>query len=105
MRMTLSSPTAYVMFDSCGRPSRLMVVSTPSRCDRARPRASERSMPSAKHVGHEVDQETGHAADDGPVDADELQVAAEQELELVGRLVGVPAGDGRRDQRRDLVTM
>lgn len=37
---------------------------------------------SLDHVADEVDGEADEAADDGSVDADELQIGAEQELEL-----------------------
>jgi arginine deiminase len=43
------------------------------------------------------------AADHGPVDPDELQVAAQQQLELARRLGGVPALDGPGDQAGELV--
>src|SRR5687767_10126408 len=97
------------MFESCGRPSALRVVRTPSRCWAACSRAVARSMPgsyaSAQDEGGAVDGEAGEAADDGAVDADELEVPTEERLELVGGLGRVPAGDGGRDERGDLVAV
>src|SRR5690606_4951223 len=44
-----------------------------------------------------VEQQADEAADDGAVDADELEVAAEQHLELAGHDAGVPPLHGRPD--------
>src|SRR5690349_24709525 len=44
MRIVPAASTAYTMFDSCGRPSRRIVVSTPSRPPRTNSIAWSRSM-------------------------------------------------------------
>ena len=51
-----------------------------------------------------MDHEAGEAADDGAVDADVLQVAADLEFDAVAGLVGVPTLDGRGDEVGDLGT-
>jgi hypothetical protein len=50
-----------------------------------------------------VQGEPDPGPDDGAVDADELQVAAEEQLQLTRRLGGVPALDGAGHQARELV--
>ena len=49
-----------------------------------------------------MDQDADQAADDGAVDPDELQVAADVELDPVGGLLAVPPLDGVRDDRGEL---
>jgi hypothetical protein len=53
-------------------------------------------------VADGVDDEPGEPADDGAVDADELQVAADLGLDALGGLCRVPALDRRRDELADL---
>ena len=58
---------------------------------------------SADELTDEVDDEAGEAADDRAVDADELEVAADLQLDAARRLGRIPAGDGRRDQLAHLL--
>ena len=51
-----------------------------------------------------MDHYPGKSADDGPVDADELQVTADLELDLAGRRLGVPPFHGAGDEVADLAT-
>src|SRR5262245_6496562 len=45
----------------------------------------------SEQVSDEVDEQTGQAPHHGPVDADELEVATNHQLETVGRLGRIPA--------------
>jgi hypothetical protein len=47
------------------------------------------------HVRERVDHDAGEATDDGAIDPDELEVAANVELDPVGRLLAVPPVHGR----------
>ena len=55
-----------------------------------------------EQLGDRVQGQPGEGTDDGAVDADELQVGSEQQLEPLGRLLAVPPGDGRAHQLADL---
>ena len=63
---------------------------------------SETSTVSVDQHAHRVDQHADQAADDGAVDPDELQVAADVQLDPAGRLLAVPALDGVGDDRGQL---
>ena len=52
-----------------------------------------------------MDEEADEATDDGAVDADELQVAPDERLDAIRRVLGVPALDRRGDEGRDLVAV
>ncbi len=52
-----------------------------------------------------MDHDAGQPADDGAVDADELEVAPDLQLHLARRGVGVPALDGAGDHVADLVAI
>ena len=54
-------------------------------------------------AGQRVDRQPGQRADHGAVDPDELQVAADLQLEPAAGLLGVPSLDGRGDDRRQVV--
>src|SRR3954453_21682104 len=49
-----------------------------------------------------VDEEPGEPPDHGSVDPDELEIAADLQLDPAGRLGRVPAGHRRRDELADL---
>lgn len=51
---------------------------------------------------HRVEDQPDRGSDDAAVDADELEVGAEQELEAPRGLPSVPTGDGVRDEPGDL---
>src|SRR5690606_611001 len=57
---------------------------------------------SADQLADGVDEQPDQATDDGAVDADELQVTADLELDAVGGVAGVPPGHGRGDHVADL---
>ena len=80
--------------------------------DRVRPCMGSGPYRPAPPVVHVRDQSTcaiawiteaGECADDRPVDADELQVAARAAARAAGGLVGVPTCDRAADERRELV--
>src|SRR6476469_1378469 len=74
-------------------------------CDLFRPNTGI-SEPSSRHHHRDgVDQHPHQAADDGAVDADELQVAADVQLDPAGGLLAVPALDGVRDHRGQLTAV
>jgi hypothetical protein len=50
-----------------------------------------------------MEREPGKRADDRAVDADELKVAPQQDLELTGGVFGVPVLDCRRDKGFEFV--
>ena len=52
-----------------------------------------------------MDEQAGEAADDGAVDADELQVAAHVEFDAVGGLLAVPLLDDLGDDRHEFGTV
>src|SRR4051812_22080153 len=54
---------------------------------------------SVEDDGDGVDEDSDQATDDGAVDPDELQVAADVELDLAGGLLAVPALDRVGDDR------
>src|SRR5918995_3088470 len=55
--------------------------------------------------GDRVDREAGERADHRAVDADELQIASDLQLELLGGLTRVPALDGLGDDPGDLAAV
>lgn len=55
------------------------------------------------HDGDDVDEHSDHGADDGAVDADELKVAPDLQLQPPAGLRGVPALHRRGDDRGDVV--
>jgi hypothetical protein len=63
---------------------------------------AERHTGSEEELGDGVDGEAGEAADHRSVDADELEVASDLELDASTGLGGIPPLDGRRDQFGDL---
>src|SRR6185437_3411904 len=73
------------------------------RASAAWTRPSRHPKPSAQALDDGVQDQAHAGADHGAVDADVLQVAAEQQFELVRRLGGVPALDGPGDQAGQLV--
>src|SRR3954452_14315787 len=86
----------------------------PSRMESSRMGTSRGSVtgPSCPMVGrcseehaHRVDQHSDEPADDRAVDPDELEVPADVQLDLPGRLLAVPAVDGVRDHGRELVAV
>jgi hypothetical protein len=50
-----------------------------------------------------VQDQADAGADHGAVDADELEVRAEEQFQLAGGLLGVPALDGAGDQAGELI--
>jgi hypothetical protein len=52
-----------------------------------------------------VDHQTGQAADEGSVDADELQIAAHVQLDALGGLLAVPTVNSLRDDLGDLMAI
>ena len=49
-----------------------------------------------------MDREPGEATDDGAVDADELEISADLELDAVSGVLGIPAFNGVGDQGANL---
>ena len=57
---------------------------------------------SLKQLRHRKDDQPDESADDGAVDADILQVAADRELDPLGQCIGVPVLDHVADEFGDL---
>ena len=53
---------------------------------------------------HQVDHQTYQRSHHRSIDADELEVAAEEELEAAACFLGVPALDRRRDEAGDFLS-
>src|ERR1700689_1161957 len=58
--------------------------------------------PNLKQLRHRKDNQTYQSADDGAVDADILQVAADRELDPLGQCFDVPVLDHVADEFGDL---
>src|SRR4051794_33961520 len=61
-------------------------------------RSVKRATPGSEQVADRVDEQPGEAADHGAVDADELEVPADLQLDAPGGLVRVPPLDRRGDE-------
>src|SRR5256885_13331461 len=69
---------------------------------RARQRCMGVSVP---EVIDRVNRQADEATHQRPIDADELQVTSDRELEAPGSRRGIPAGDGLGDEVADLLPL